>query len=176
MQQQSPCRRGQASSSKMRPMPSIAKRLSSRNKMILPNVVCVDNNNANVINTTAAEYLVPIATGEPTKKKLVIKPRKVALTPKATGSVVQPGLITPAPPVTLPARSTTLASTVSELKKQFTKNKLSQGRRRELAYLVVDLNSITGAKDRKKKSFGELCCVAKWPCCCLYTNTCTLSG
>ncbi len=149
---------------KTRPAPVKTKK-SSSNK-IFPNVesrVCVDDNNCSVINTTATaqQYLVPISTRGLTKTQLANgKSRKAtvlktqAIKRKATEA--QCGLIKPLPPdcIISAIKPTTLHS--SELKRHSTTtcSKLSPTKRRDLAYLVVELNK-TVAKERKK-SFGKL--------------------
>ncbi len=131
-----------------------------------PNEACragVDNNN--VIDSIAEPYLVPITTNKTLSQ--VTKAKKVALLPRTAQSgvcsqkAVWESSRRLVPPPRQVSRNTSSVKLPNEQLKRVSfvsQDKLCQSKRRELAYLVVDLST---ARERKK-SFGE----------CLYVNVC----
>ena len=123
-----------------------------------PNEACVDIKNNSVIDSIAEPYLVPITTN----KKQVTKAKKVAQLPSTGQSEVcsqravwqSSRRLVPPPRQAHISRNTPCVKLTKERVSFVTQDKLTQSKRRELAYLVVDLSTVR----ERKKSFGECFC------------------
>ena len=128
----------------------------------------VDNNTGRVIDTTAEPYLVPITTKTAgsieTRGDRASKAKKVALLPKTAQastceslprdweSFVRTGRPIPPPKIVSKRGNSCKELTQREAREQ-KRDKISSSKRRDLAYLVVELDH-SKSKGRKK-SFGK---------------------
>ena len=128
----------------------------------------VDNNTGHVIDTSAEPYLVPITTktagSVETRGDQASKAKKVALLPKTVQTSTCESLQSDwesfvrtrrpiPPPKIVSKRGNSCKELTQRQDREQKKDKISSSKRRDLAYLVVELDH---SKSReRKKSFGK---------------------